>query len=454
MRRISEMPTGLMTDLYHPDSAYISWRTGRNEVVTFDLYTRRAPFDGSYLLVAGLELALEFVRNFRYTDDDIAYLRQIRDYDERFLEELRHIRFTGELLAMPEGSVAFPNEPLLRVSAPFREALLLESGLLHTLSVSTHIATKASRIVHAARGRSVAEFALRRVQEPFIAARSASIGGCASTSFVAAARTFRLRATGTIPHALVQLFDTEREAFEAVAESFNRYTFLLDTYDAERALHTAIEVARDTRERLGHTLAAVRLDSGDLVALSHYCRRVLDEAGLQEVRILASGDLDEYRIHELLEQNAPIDAFGVGTTFASGVLGAVYKEVWYQDHTPGGQDKIKLAGEKSTWPGRKEVYRIGEFEEDIIQLEGEPKPERGIRLLRPVMSGGELLPGSQPPLSEIWELAQRNMARLPDRYKALNNPDRYPVRFTQGLRDLRRKVMERYQNGDGEQESS
>src|SRR5438552_2149080 len=172
------MSTGLMTDLYDPDAAYISWRTGHNEPTTFDLYTRAAPFEGAYLLVAGLELALEFVRRFRYTDGDIAYLRQIRDYDDRFLRELLGLRFSGEVLAMPEGSIAFPHEPLLRVTAPFREALLLESGLLHFISASTLIATRAARIVHAAQGRPVAEFAFRRVQEPFIAARAASIGGC------------------------------------------------------------------------------------------------------------------------------------------------------------------------------------------------------------------------------------------------------------------------------------
>src|SRR2546421_5048017 len=233
--------TGLMTDLYHPDAAYISWRAGHNEATTFDLYTRAAPFDSAYLLVAGLELALDFVRHFRYKDGDIAYLRQIRDYDDRFLRELLGLRFSGEVLAMPEGSIAFPHEPLLRVTAPFREALLLESGLLHFISASTLIATKAARIVHAAQGRPVAEFAVRRVQEPFIAARAASIGGCASTSFVAAARAFRLRATGTIPHAVVQLFETEREAFAAGAPSLNPHTPLLRTHDVQRAIHTAGE---------------------------------------------------------------------------------------------------------------------------------------------------------------------------------------------------------------------
>src|SRR5919199_3999982 len=243
---------GLLTDLYHPDSAYVAWRTGHNGETTFDLYARRAPFGGAYFLVAGLEMALEFVRNFRFQDDDISFLQQIRDYDPGFLEELRDLRFSGEILAMPEGTVAFPNEPLLRVTAPFRESLLLESGLLQAINLATLIATKASRIVWAARGRPVAEFSLRRAQEPYVATRSSRIGGAFSTSFLGAAFRFRLPSTGTVPHALIQLFDSEREAFLAVAETYNRYTFLLDTYDYRAAIHTAVEVALSVRERLGH----------------------------------------------------------------------------------------------------------------------------------------------------------------------------------------------------------
>src|SRR5437588_722912 len=277
---------GLLTDLYHPDSAYVAWRTGRVAQTTFDLYARRAPFDGTYLLVAGLEMALEFVRSFHYTDEDLAFLQQIRDYDPRFLVELQQLKFSGEILAMPEGSIAFPNEPLLRVTAPFTEALLLESGLLQAMNLATLIATKASRVVWSARGRPVAEF-------------------------------------------------------------------------------------------------------------SRYVRGVLDAAGLDDVKISASGDLDEFSIADLLEAGAPIDSFGVGTSLGVGAgsverdiegaaLGGVYKEVFYVDeHGP--HPKVKVAGEKSTWPGIKEVYRVGDFEEDLVQLADEPKPKRSERLLKPVV---------------------------------------------------------------------
>src|SRR5947209_7958241 len=346
-RRAPGFHPGLMTDMYHPDSAYVSWRTGRNGLTTFDLYTRTAPFGGAYLLVAGLEAALEFVQAFHYTAEELKFLAHIRDYDAAFLDELATLHFTGEILALPEGTIAFPNEPIMRVTAPFREAILLESGLLQAINLSTLIATKASRIVHAAKKghpRRVAEFAFRRAQEPLTVARASYIGGCASTSLLNAAYEFRLPATGTVPHALIELFPTEEEAFAAIASAYNRYTLLLDTYDTRHAIHTAIEVALRFQETLGHTLAAVRLDSGDLVADSIYVREQLDKAGLTSVRVLASGDLDEWKIAELLQAGAAIDSFGVGTALGSGAgsvehgvsggaLGAVYKEVWYVDET-------------------------------------------------------------------------------------------------------------------------
>jgi nicotinate phosphoribosyltransferase len=448
---------GLLTDLYHPDSAYVAWRAGSAPQTTFDLYARRAPFGGAYLLVAGLEMALEFVRHFRYGDEDLAFLAQIRDYDPTFLDYLRTLRFGGEILAMPEGSIAFPNEPLLRVTAPFNEALLLESGLLQAINLATLIATKASRVVYAARGHPVAEFSLRRAQDPFVATRSSRIGGCFSTSFLGAAYRFRLPSTGTVPHALIQLFDTEREAFAAIANTYNRYTLLLDTYDPRAAIHTAVEVAHEARERLGHVLAAVRLDSGDLAADARYVRDALDRGGLREVRIAASGDLDEFLITELLDATAPIDSFGVGTSLGVGAgsverdvegaaLGGVYKEVFCADER-GGHPKLKVAGAKSTWPGIKEVYRLGTFQSDVIQLADEPKPAHSERLLKPVVLEGEVVPGSLPPLSEIWELAQGNLRRLPEQYRQIIAPPTYPVHFSDGICRMRERALAAQRDG-------
>ena len=455
-RRTPTNHPGLMTDMYHPDSAYVSWRTGRNGLTTFDLYTRRAPFGGAYLLVAGLEAAMEFVQTFRYTPEELQFLARIRDYDSAFLDELEQVRFTGEILALPEGSIAFPNEPIMRVTAPFREALLLEAGLLQAIGLSTLIATKASRIVYAAeqgRMRRVAEFAFRRAQEPMTVARASYIGGCASTSLLNAAYEYRLPATGTVPHALIEMFPSEMEAFEAIAQAYNRYTLLLDTYDTRRAIELAIEVALRSQETLGHTLAAVRLDSGDLVADSLYVREQLDKADLHSVRILASGDLDEWKITELIEAGAAIDSFGVGTSLgygagsvdhlvSGGALGTVYKEVWYVDEVGTETPKMKFAGDKSTWPGKKEIYRHPEWKEDVIQLAHELQPTGYHRILRPVMRNGEMIPGSLPPLSEIRELAQQNLASLPKEYRALAVEQPYPVRFSEGLQSLRKQAAQ------------
>jgi len=455
-RRAPHLHTGLMTDMYHPDSAYIAWRSGINGLTTFDLYTRKAPFGGAYLLVAGIEAALEYVQAFRYSAEELEFLARIRDYDTGFLDELANLRFTGEILALPEGSIAFPNEPIMRVTAPFREALLLEAGLLQAVGLSTLIATKASRIVYAAEQghpRRVAEFAFRRAQEPLTVARSSYIGGCTSTSLLNAAYEFRLPATGTIPHALVEVFPSEEAAFEATAEAYNRYTLLLDTYDTRQATHTAIEVALRSQEVQGHTLAAVRLDSGDLVADSIYVREQLDKASLTGVRILVSGDLDEWKIAELIKAGAAVDAFGVGTSLGSGAgslehgveggsLGAVYKEVWYVDESGTEYPKVKIAGPKSTWPGKKEIYRHPDWKEDIVQLTQEPRPDSYHRILRPVMRNGEMIPGSLPPLSEIRELAQQNLHSLPLQYRALTVEEPYPVQFSEGLQSLRKQAVQ------------
>jgi nicotinate phosphoribosyltransferase len=440
----SRLAPGLLTDFYHVDSAFVSWRSGRNPVTTFDLYTRNQPFGSGFLLVAGLELAARVATGFRYEEEDIGYLRTLRTYDEGFYEELRRLRFAGEMLAIPEGEIAFAHEPLVRVTAPLREALVLESVLLHLVGVSTLIATKAARIAWAAEGRPVADFGFRRAQAPYLASRSGYIGGCASTSFLAAARAFGIPTGGTIPHALVEAFGTEEEAFRTVAETLDRYSLLLDTYDVRRAIGTAVRVAIDVRDRLGHELTSVRLDSGDLSADSRYCRAVLDEAGLAGVRILASGDLDEFRIAELVAKGAPIDGFGVGTSLAVGAgsvergvegsaLGAVYKLAWDDDETV----PIKMAGEKSTWPGKKQVVRIGAFERDVIQLEDETVPANGRVLLEPVVVGGEIVPGVLPPTVEIRERAMRSLAGLPEGLRRLTGAPGYSVEHSARLHEMR-----------------
>lgn len=456
-----QLSSGLLTDLYHVDSAYVSWRSGRNGLTTFDLYSRSNPFGSGYMLAAGLEMAVTFARSFHYSDDEIAFLKRVKPYEDAFFDELRQTRFTGELLGIPEGEIAFAPEPLLRVTAPFREALLLEAGLLHVISLSTLIATKAARVVHSARGKSVAEFGFRRAQEPYIAARSAYIAGCTSTSFLSAAQAFAIPTSGTIPHALIQSFPSEEEAFRTVAESLPRYTLLLDTYDVRRAIHAAIEIAHDAKRRFDHQMVGVRLDSGDILADSHYCRAALDDAGLRDVRILASGDMDEFRIAELESAGAPINAYGVGTALAvgagslehgitGGALGGVYKLVWYDANESGAADAneapIKVAGPKSTWPGKKQVSRIGDFQEDVIHLDDETPLPNGRSLLEAVLRGGEIVPGVLPSLGEIRERAALSLATLPPQHKQIENPAEYPVRTSARLNEMRERAMKTHGN--------
>ena len=457
-----QLRSGLLTDLYHVDSAYVSWRSGRNGLTTFDLYSRSNPFGSGYMLAAGLELAVTFAREFRYGEEEIAYLKRVKPYEDAFYDELRRLRFTGEILGMPEGEIAFAPEPLLRVTAPFREALLLEAGLLHVISLSTLIATKAARIVQSARGKGVAEFGFRRAQEPYIAARSGYIAGCASTSFLAAACAFGIPTSGTIPHALIQSFPTEEEAFRTVAESLPRYTLLLDTYDVRQAIQTAVEVGREAREKYGHRLAGVRLDSGDILADSHPlpagAGRSRNDRGSDRrqrrhgrvpYRRAGSSRSADRRLRG--RDRAGGGAGSVEHGISGGALGGVYKLVWYDADADSTADPteapIKVAGPKSTWPGKKQVSRIGVFREDVIHLEDEAPLPDGRSLLEPVLRGGELIPGVLPSLNEIRDRAARNLAALPPEYRAIENPAEYPVRTSDRLREMRERAMQQHGNG-------
>jgi len=453
---ITPIPTALYTDLYHVDAAYVAWKSGQLGEATFDLYTRSNPFGGGFMLAAGLEPALDYLRAFKYTREDRDYLQRIKGYDSEFLDYLRTLRFTGEIQAMPEGEIAFPNEPLLRITAPFPEALIIESGLLRTIGISTLIATKAARLTIAAQGRTVADFAFRRAHEPFLAARSGYIGGCASTSFVAAAREYDIPGSGTIPHALVQAYADELTAFRAVAAALPAYSLLLDTYDVRQGLEHAIVASREARDAYGHRMTAVRLDSGDLEADSRMCRSWLDEAGMHDVRVLVSGDIDEYKIERFLADGAPIDGFGVGGNLGvglgtvesgtvGGVIGAVYKLAWYGgDGDEGASARIKLAGGggKSTWPGQKVACRVGEFDHDVIGLEEEPAPGNSRRLLQPVVEGGHLI-ADVPSMKEARARAECSLASLPERLRALTVAQPYEVRMTDAVQRLREDTIAR-----------
>lgn len=442
--------TGLEIDLYHMDAVYIAWKSGTTGRSTFDLFTRRTPYGGGYMVTAGLELAGEHIQNFRYGADDLEWFRRVRGYDAEFLDMLANLRFSGDVLAMPEGEIAFPHEPMMRVTAPFIEAMLLESGLLRTIGISTLIATKAGRIHLAAKGRSFSDFAFRRAHEPMWAARSAYIGGAGSSSYVAANKALDIPGSGTIPHAIVQAFPDEPTAFREIAALMPKYTLLLDTYDVDQGINNAIAAAKNEASTgSGHELTAVRIDSGDLAEWAKLVRARLDAAEMPDVKVLVSGDIDEFRVEELLRSGAPIDGFGVGGNLGvglgsvdsgtvGGVIGAVYKLSWIEDQA-GANARMKIAGSKSTWPGRKAVYRLGEFDHDVIALDDEPAPTGGRSLLLHWMEGGQLI-GPTPSLSEIQQRAIANLAILPDSLKALTVSDPYDVRFSDGIRTLRSKI--------------
>ena len=444
--------TGLEIDLYHLDAVYIAWKGGATGTSTFELFTRGTPFGGGFMVAAGLELAEEHIASFGYDDADLQWLGTVKNYDSDFLEMLANVRFQGDVRAMPEGEIVFPHQPFMQIEAPFIEGMLLESGLLRAIGISTLIATKAGRVHLAAKGRSFSDFSFRRAHQPMLATRSAYIGGAESSSYVAANKLLGIPGSGTIPHAIVQAFDDELTAFREIAALFPKYTLLIDTYDVDKGIDNAIEAAKyETSTGSGHELVAVRIDSGDLGAWARLVRSRLDAADMQDVKVLVSGDLDEFKIQTLLEGGAPVDGFGVGGNLGVGLgsvesgsvgggIGAVYKLTWIHDDDDATEDaRMKIAGSKSTWPGRKAVYRFGEFDHDVIALSKEPAPEGGRSLLQPWMKRGERI-SPQPHLNEIRDRAIANLATLPESVKALATGEPYDVRFSEDIRELRREI--------------
>lgn len=444
--------TGLELDLYHLDAVYIAWKSGTTGQSTFELFTRSTPFGGGYMVTAGLELAANHIQGFRFEQHDLEWLGHLKGYDQDFLDMLASLRFRGDVLAMPEGEIAFPHQPIMQIEAPFIEGMLLESGLLRNIGVSTLIATKAARIHLAAKGRSFSDFAFRRAHEPMWAARSAFIGGAESTSYVAASRLLDIPGSGTIPHAIIQAFQDEPTAFREIAALFPQYTLLIDTYDVDKGIDNAIEAARnEAATGSGHELVAVRIDSGDLSAWAKLVRSRLDAAEMPHVKILVSGDIDEFKVENLLASGAPIDGFGVGGNLGvglgtvesgtvGGVIGAVYKLTWIDDNDDSTEDaRMKIAGSKSTWPGRKAAYRVGRFDHDVIALASEPAPEGGRALLQPWMTNGELTT-DQPSLDEIRKRTVSGLAEMPESLQQLTITNPYDVRFSAGIQQLRREI--------------
>ena len=433
----------LFTDFYELTMCASYFDNKNFEPATFDLFIRRLPENRSYFLFAGLEEALQYLQNIKFTEGHLAYLKK-QGFKEDFLDYLRGFRFTGDVWAVLEGTVAFPNEPLIRVTAPIIEAQLVETFLLNTVNLQSMIATKASRVVHAAKGKSVIEFGLRR--EPGIdagmkVARSSYIAGCQGTSNVLAGQVYGIPVFGTMAHSFIMSYPKEIDAFRAFAKTFpNKSTLLIDTYNDISGAEKAAVVAKEL-EAKGFRLGGVRLDSGDLVQTSKKVRKILDDQGLEYVKIFASGDLDEFKIEELLSKGARIDSFGVGTKMGTSAdrpyLDVIYKLCEIMTAEEGFSPIMKLSKDKITLPGRKQVYRFmdaaGNFEKDTIALADEKV--QGEPLLVKVIEKGKLI-YKFPSLGNIRATAAENLSKLPEEYKALTGAPVYPVELSRNLLNL------------------
>ena len=448
----NEQNMSLFTDFYELTMCASYFDNKKFEPATFDLFIRRLPPNRGYLLFAGLEQALQYLQSVKFTEEHLAYLKA-QGFSQPFLDYLRDFRFTGDVWAVPEGTVAFPCEPLIRVTAPIIEAQLVETFLLNTVNLQTMIATKAVRVVTAANGKAVIEFGLRRehgIDAGMKVARCSYIAGCQGTSNVLAGLAYSIPIFGTMAHSFIMSYENEIDAFRAFAKTFPaNSTLLIDTYEDMAGAEKAAAVAKEL-EKAGHRLSGVRLDSGDLAETSKKVRKLLDQQGLSYVRIFASGDLDEFEIEALQKQGARIDAFGVGTKMGTSA-DKPYVDVIYklcETMTAGGTyaPMMKLSEGKATLPGRKQVYRFkdaqGKFKKDVIaladeQVDGEP-------LMVKVMEKGKVT-YDFPSLSEIRSAAAENLSLLPDKYKRVTGTAEYPVELSQNLEkmmtNLKRKLL-------------
>ena len=435
---MNPLSSPLLTDLYQLTMLQAYFERGMTGTAVFELFTRKLPPRRNFLVAAGLEQALDFVAGLRFGEEELDWIERSGLFRPGFAAELARLRFTGDIHALPEGTIFFPNEPLLRVTAPMPQAQILETRVLNLIHFETVVASKAARSVLAAPGKSLIDFGLRRAhgaEAGLLAARASYLAGFTGTSTTLAAPRFGIPVFGTMAHSFVQAHESEGEAFTHFADVFpDNAVLLIDTYDTVEGARKAVEASR------GRRMKGVRLDSGDLGALAREVRPILDAGGQRQAIIFASGNLDEERVAELVASGAPIDSYGVGTSLVTSAdhpyLDAVYKLQEYA-----GRARRKRSTGKATWPGRKQVYRHyderGRFARDVVTVEGDAQP--GEPLLKPVMQGGRRLP--QPGLAAARAHALAQLERLPERLRTLAAAaEPYPVEIAPALHELAAEV--------------
>lgn len=456
---LSEGDFAIATDLYQLTMAAVYFESHQTDRIgVFEAFVRKLPKNRSYLVAAGLEQAIHYLLNMRFTEEQISYLKSTDTFShvgEDFFEYLRNFRFTGDVWAVPEGTVLFPNEPIIRVAAPIIESQIAETFLLSIINFESLIAAKASRIAYAAGNKKVVEFGTRRAHGPqaaLLAARASCIGGCAGTSNTLAGYKLGIPVYGTMAHSFVMNYDNEIDSFKEFNKVFPNGLLLVDTYDTLNAVRKIV--------RNGLRATGIRIDSGDLHELSVRSREILDDAGYKDAIIMASGDLNEYIISDLLKRNARIDVFGVGTELATSrddpAMNGVYKLVAIRipSKETGKLDKMlykmKTSPGKRNYPGPKQVCRTiseGIIKTDLIALESERPPEHSIQLLTKYMTKGTL-ERKLPSLEEIRKYHQDQMTILPSEFKRLDiTAEKFPVVFSDTLETLARSLSLRSESG-------
>ena len=438
------VPGALLTDLYQLTMIQAYLDSGQTDTAVFEFFVRRLPPQRPFLMAAGLEQALEFLETLRFSQEELEWLEETGRFNARLIDYLASFRFSGEIHAMPEGTLFFQNEPILRVVAPLPEAQLVETRLINILHYQSLIASKAARMVLLAPKKLLVDFGLRRAHGAdagLMAARASYIAGFAGTATLLAQKVFGVPTYGTMAHSFIQSFDDETAAFEAFARARpENLTLLIDTYDTEAAARTVVALAPRLKQ-LGIDVQAVRIDSGDLSTLSKSVRAILDAGGLMKTGIFVSGGIDEELLAAFERENAPIDGIGIGTSLATSfdapALDCAYKLQEYA-----GLPRRKRSTGKATWPGRKQVWRRhdgdGCMASDVLAVEGDP--HEGEPLIRPVMAGGQRI-GRLPTIDEIRTHACRELARLPK--GGINLPVPYPVQVSASLEQLAAAVDRR-----------